>query len=176
MWTGPLRATRRKTDKGSDMSIRHLLRLSASCLLLLSSGLVLADNRTGPDLYHSITKVEVFANSAMVITPIQANQYQLVIYRLDALKNVEAAINQNIPKTEKEAKAYFAAHQAEIKRQITPAVLNGANGIAMARHYKLDRIPAVVVDGTSVIYGVTNVDQAIAMVQQHRAKNHEEAR
>jgi len=120
------------------------------------------------DLYHGITKVEVFANSAMVITPIQAEQYQLVIYRLDALKNVEAAINRNIPKTEAAARAYFAANQAEIKRQITPAVLNGANGIAMARHYKLDRIPAIVVDGVSVIYGVTNVDQAIAMVQKHR--------
>lgn len=120
------------------------------------------------DLYHGITKVEVFANSAMVITPIQAEQYQLVIYRLDALKTVEAAINRNIPKTEAAARAYFAANQAEIKRQITPAVLNGANGIAMARHYKLDRIPAIVVDGVSVIYGVTNVDQAIAMVQKHR--------
>lgn len=120
------------------------------------------------DPYHGITKVEVFANSTMVITPVQANQYQLVIYRLDALKNVEAAINRNIPKTEAAAKAYFAAHQAEIKRQITPAVLNGANGIAMARHYKLDRIPAIVVDGASVIYGVTNVDEAIAMVQKHR--------
>ncbi len=120
------------------------------------------------DLYKGVTKVEVFANSAMVITPVQANAYQLVIYRLDALKTVEAAINRNIPKTEAAARAYFAAHQAEIKRQITPTVLNGANGIAMARHYKLDHIPAIVVDGASVIYGVTNVDQAIAMVQKHR--------
>ena len=120
------------------------------------------------DLYHGITKVEVFANSAMVITPIQADRYQLVIYRLDALKNVETAINQNIPKTEAAARAYFAANQAEIKKRITPAVLNGANGIALARHYKLDRIPAIVVDGSAVIYGVTNVDQAIAMVQTHR--------
>src|SRR3990167_9501482 len=122
------------------------------------------------DPYQGITKVEVFANSAMVITPIQADRYQLVIYRLDALKNVEAAINQNIPKTEAAARAYFAANQAEIKKRITPAVLNGANGIALARHYKLERIPAIVVDGASVIYGVTNVDQAIAMVQKHRGR------
>jgi integrating conjugative element protein (TIGR03757 family) len=137
------------------------------CLMLLSwsaTGL----SAMAQDLYHGITKVEVFANSAMVITPIQADRYQLVIYRLDALKNVEAAINQNIPKTEAAARAYFAANQVEIKKRITPAVINGANGIALARHYKLERIPAIVVDGTSVIYGVTNVDQAIAMVQKHR--------
>lgn len=137
------------------------------CLLLLGL-LTVALPALAQDLYHGITKVEVFANSAMVITPIQADHYQLVIYRLDALKNVETAINQNIPKTEAAARAYFQNHQADIKKQITPAVINGANGIALARHYKLDRIPAIVVDGSAVIYGVTNVDQAIAMVQTHR--------
>jgi integrating conjugative element protein (TIGR03757 family) len=143
--------------------------LARRCLVLLGLA-VAALPALAQDLYQGITKVEVFANSAMVITPIQADRYQLVIYRLDALKNVEAAINQNIPKTEAAARAYFAANQAEIRMQITPSVLNGANGIALARHYKLERIPAIVVDGASVIYGVTNVDQAIAMVQKHRGR------
>jgi integrating conjugative element protein (TIGR03757 family) len=105
----------------------------------------------------------------MVITGGEPSRYQLAIYRLDALKNVEAAINQRLPKTEAEARAYFQAHQAEIKKQITPHVLSAANGIALARHYKLDRVPAVVVDGANVIYGVTDVPQALALVQQHRA-------
>lgn len=144
-------------------------RLFMRCLVLLALA-VTALPAPAQDLYQGITKVEVFANSAMVITPIQADRYQLVIYRLDALKNVEAAINQSIPKTEAAARAYFAANQAEIKKRITPSVLNGANGIALARHYKLERIPAIVVDGASVIYGVTNVDQAIAMVQKHRGR------
>jgi integrating conjugative element protein (TIGR03757 family) len=141
-------------------------RLRAACMLLALG--VCALPGFAQDLYQGITRVEVFANSAMVITPIQADRYHLVIYRLDALQQVEQAINKNIPQTEEAAIAYFAANQAEIKRQITPAILNGANGIALARHYKLERIPAVVVDGTSVVYGVTNVDQAIAMVQQRR--------
>lgn len=144
------------------------MRLLPPLRCALLTLLAFAQPSFSQNLYQGITKVEVFANSTMVITPIQANRYQLVIYRLDALKNVEAAINQNIPKTEAAARAYFAAHQAEIKRQITPAVINGANGIALARHYKLNRIPAIVVDGASVIYGVTDVDQAIAMVQKHR--------
>ena len=143
--------------------------LGRRCLVLLGFAVAaLPALAQAQDLYQGITKVEVFANSAMVIAPIQADRYQLVIYRLDALKNVEAAINQNIPKTEAAARTYFQKHQADIKKQITPAVINGANGIALARHYKLDRIPAIVVDGSAVIYGVTNVDQAIAMVQTHR--------
>lgn len=141
-------------------------RLRAACVLLALG--VCALPGFAQDLYQGITKVEVFSNSAMVITPIQADQYHLVIYRLDALKQVEEAINRNVPQNEAAARAYFEANQAAIKRQITPAVLNGANGIALARHYKLERIPAIVVDGASVVYGVTNVDQAIAMVQQRR--------
>ena len=121
------------------------------------------------DLYRGITKVEVFANSAMVITGGEPLRYQLAIYRLDALKNVEAAINQRLPKTEAAARAYFQANQAEIKKQITPHVLSAANGIALARHYKIDSLPAIVVDGANVIYGVPDVPQALALVQQHRA-------
>lgn len=137
------------------------------CLCMCSS-FALAQSNTA-DLYRGITKVEVFANSAMVITGGEPARYQLAIYRLDALKNVEAAINQNLPKTEAAARAYFQAHQAEIKKQITPYVLSAANGIALARHYKLDRLPAIVVDGANVIYGVPDVPQALALVQQHRA-------
>ena len=124
---------------------------------------------TSTDLYRGITKVEVFANSAMVITGGEPQRYQMAIYRLDALKNVEAAINQRLPKTEAAARAYFQANQAEIKKQITPHVLSAANGIALARHYKIDRLPAIVVDGANVIYGVPDVPQALALVQQHRA-------
>lgn len=121
------------------------------------------------DLYRGITKVEVFANSAMVITGSEPARYQFAVYRLDALKNVEAAINQKLPKTEAAAREYFRVNQAEIKKQITPYVLSAANGIALARHYKIDRLPAVVVDGSNVIYGVPDVPQALALVQQHRA-------
>jgi integrating conjugative element protein (TIGR03757 family) len=128
-----------------------------------------ASQTATPDLYRGITKVEVFANSAMVISGAQASRYQLSVYRLDALKNVEASINQRLPKTEAAAREYFRVNQAEIKKQITPHVLSAANGIALARHYKVDRLPAIVVDGANVIYGITDVPQALALVQQHRA-------
>lgn len=139
-------------------------------LLTLTMCATVAHAQSTPvNLYQGITKVEVFANSAMVITGGDPGRYQLTVYRLDALKNVEAAINQRLPKTEAAARAYFQAHQAEIKKQITPHVLNAANGIALARHYKLDRLPAIVVDGGNVVYGVTDVPQALVLVQQHRA-------
>ena len=147
------------------------LRTSLSGLAVLSAWLCAALPTLAQDPYHGITTVEVFANSAMVITGSEPSRYQFTVYRLDALKNVEAAINQRLPKTEAQAREYFRVHQAEIKKQITPHVLSAANGIALARHYKIDRLPAIVVDGSNVIYGVPDVPQALALVQQHRARS-----
>ena len=151
------------------LSFSQRSRCALLMLCALSwTGQALAQRST-QDIYRGITKVEVFANSAMVITGSEAARYQLTVYRLDALKNVEAAINQRLPKTEAAAREYFRVNQAEIKKQITPHVLSAANGIALARHYKLDRLPAIVVDGANVIYGVPDVPQALGLVQQHRA-------
>ena len=51
---------------------------------------------------QGIVSVEVFANSAMHITPSspQGLPYTLHIYRLDTLQQLEASLNQQLPKNE----------------------------------------------------------------------------
>ncbi|MFN3493638.1 MAG: TIGR03757 family integrating conjugative element protein [Hydrogenophaga sp.] len=130
---------------------------------------VLSVHPAGSASAQSVTRIEVFANSAMVITPEHAQnsqQYQVVIYRLDALKQVEAQINRNVPKTDAAAREYFARNEAQLKRAISPSVINAANGITLVNHYRIERIPAIVLDGKSVIYGVTDINQALALYQR----------
>ena len=71
--------------------------------------------------------VEVFANSAMLVTPepSPALPYQLKVYRLDAMRNIEAAINQNLPQTEAEAQQWIG-QRARIRRQVQPQVESAA--------------------------------------------------
>ena len=128
---------------------------------------------SGTALGQAATRVEVFANSSMVITPHQtqpAQSYQLVIYRLDAIKQLEAQINRHIPKTEAAAREYFARNEAQLKHSISPAVINAANGITLVNHYRIERIPAIVIDGKSVIYGITDVEQALALYRRQGAQ------
>lgn len=124
----------------------------------------------GSAMAQSVTRVEVFANSAMHVHSPANPPYQLLVYRLDALQQVQAQINQQVPKTEAEAREYFARNQEQIKRMISPAVMHGANGINLARHYGLERIPAIVFDGQSVVYGVTDVEQALALLRKSQGR------
>lgn len=118
-----------------------------------------------------ITSVEVFANSAMnVVSPNAEAPYLVKVYRVDGLSLIEGDLKRNMPKDEKQAKAYFQANQAAIKKRYAPVAANAANGITRAIHYKLDRIPAVVINQRSVVYGVTNVEQAVALYLDARVK------
>lgn len=120
-------------------------------------------------LSNGITTVEVFANSAMVITPIQSERYRLVIHRMDKLEQVKAMINQQLPKGgEGPARAWIAANQERIKRDIRPAAVAAANAISLANYYKIDRLPAIVINRQAVVYGVTDVDVALQRFQETR--------
>jgi integrating conjugative element protein (TIGR03757 family) len=48
---------------------------------------------------------------------------------------------------------------------------NSAKGLAQALHYGIDRTPAIVFDGQAVIYGVTDVDEAIERYTRWRERS-----
>ena len=119
-----------------------------------------------------VLTVEVFANSAMHITPVpaqgQALPYKLSVYRLDALQRIETTLNQQLPQKEADARAWLQANQARLKREVTPQAVAAANGIALAHHYKIKRLPAMVIDRKAVVYGLTDVGAAIERYQATR--------
>jgi integrating conjugative element protein (TIGR03757 family) len=45
---------------------------------------------------------------------------------------------------------------------------NAGNGLVQAMHYGIDRTPAIVFDRQAVIYGVTELDDAIEQYAQWR--------
>ena len=118
----------------------------------------------------AVTSVEVFVNSAMVVALPPAPQgYQLTVHRMDQLENVTRALNQRIPRGDATvARRWFADNEARIKRELTPAATATANAINRANYYKLDRIPAVVVNRRTVVYGVTDVAVALQHYQASR--------
>ncbi len=131
---------------------------------------LLAGAITLPAAAQGITTVEVFANSAMSITPASGEglPFKLDVYRLDAMQNVEHLINQSLPQTEAEAMAWVKANEARLRRQLQPMVVSSANGITLAAGYRLQRLPAIVINRQTVVYGVTDVQQAIALAQRER--------
>ena len=133
-------------------------------------GLLAALALAGAAHAQGVLTVEVFANSAMHITPRpdQRLPYQLKVYRMDGLQQLEASLNQQLPKNEGDARAWLQANQGRIKREVTPQAVAAANGVALAHHYKIKRLPAVVIDRQAVVYGLTDVEAAIQRYQATR--------
>jgi integrating conjugative element protein (TIGR03757 family) len=114
--------------------------------------------------------VEVFVNSAMAVTlPAALSGLRVTVHRMDQLDLATQAIDQQIPRGgEAEARRWVEANQARIKRQVQPAAIATANAISLATHYRIDRLPAVVINKQTVVYGVTDVNVALQHYQASR--------
>ncbi|MBD9534192.1 TIGR03757 family integrating conjugative element protein [Comamonas sp. CMM01] len=120
--------------------------------------------------HAQVTTVEVFANSAThVLQPTQP-PYVLKVYRLDAMAQIGQQITQQLPAGEEQAKLYMQQHEAQIRAKYKSQIVNAANGMSLAIHYKLDRVPAVVINRSSIIYGVSDVNQAVQLFLQSRGR------
>lgn len=112
------------------------------------------------------TTVEVFANMATLVPVPSAPAYQLQVYRLDAMTLIEEQLSQGLPAVEAQALSVLQRMESEIRRKYQAQIINASNGMTLAIHYRLDRLPAVVIDRKAVIYGVPDVERALAIYQQ----------
>lgn len=117
-----------------------------------------------------VTTVEVFANSATHIHAQPQTPYLKRIYRVDAMAAISQQLSMRLPGDEAQAKTYMLQAEAQIRKRYQDQIVNAAHGISLAIHYRLDRLPAIVINRNAVIYGIANVDQAVALYQQSRGR------
>jgi integrating conjugative element protein (TIGR03757 family) len=117
-------------------------------------------------------RIEVFANSAMPIT----NAVGATVYVLDALQLLEEQLSQGLPATEAEAVPVARERVRRLGATLQQRAANASQGMVLAARYGIDRIPAVVIDGRAIVYGITDVEQAVAAYRQRRQSTQEAAR
>lgn len=118
----------------------------------------------------TVTSVEVFANSATHVRAQQNTPYALRVFRLDAMAQVSQQMSIRLPMDEAQAKAYMLQQEANIRARYKDQIVNAANGMSLAIHYRLDRLPAIVINRSSVIYGVADVDHAVGLYLQSKGQ------
>jgi integrating conjugative element protein (TIGR03757 family) len=91
------------------------------------------------------------------------------IYEVDGLRRFEAALSEGLPGDPDAAKAEALRRIGALNEAQNATAQNAANGLAMALHYGVDRIPAIVIDGTAVVYGVTDLVDAVQRYDTWRA-------
>lgn len=113
-------------------------------------------------------RVEVFVNSAMLLTHADG----ATVYLLDGLQLLQEQLSQGLPTTEAEAARVARERMQRLGGQLQARAANAAQGMALAAQYGIDRIPAVVIDGRAIVYGMTDVQKAVAAyaLRQERAR------
>lgn len=120
----------------------------------------------------TVHKVEVFAISATTLTVANKPAYPLAIYRTDELEQAQrallapAGIGRNDKETESLQAAYLRGKGKAVLHQLAPLVSRHYQVEQLARRYAIAALPAIVINGTKVIYDVTDVDRAVAIFQK----------
>ena len=92
----------------------------------------------------------------------------VTVYAVDGLEQFDSALSQNLPTDADAAKAEALRRIGELDdARIAPAK-DAAIGLAKAVQYGVDRYPAIVVNGTAVLYGVTDLVEAVARYEAWR--------
>lgn len=92
----------------------------------------------------------------------------VTVYAVDGLKQFEATLSRNLPAGANAAKAEALRRIGELDDARMAPAKDAAIGLAKAVQYGVDRYPAVVVNGTAVVYGVTDLVEAVARYEAWR--------
>lgn len=117
-------------------------------------------------------RLEAFTTAEYVISGRNDPRLRAVsvtIYKLDGLAKFEAALSQDLPAGADAAKAEALRRIGELDEERMAPTKHAAMGLAKAVQYGIDRYPAIVIDGTAVIYGVIDLNDALQRYEAWRA-------
>jgi len=107
-------------------------------------------------------QIEVFATSTMFI----GNAERATVYRVDGRKQLLSEINQGgLPPNPQQASAIARQRIRAMGPEFTRRIEVSLQALEKTMVYGVKRVPAVVIDGRRVVYGVTDVAQAIEIVR-----------
>ncbi len=109
--------------------------------------------------------VEVFTDTQH---PIQEFRHpapglpEVRIYMLDTLNHLESRLSENLPTDPGLARQQALGRLQKIHETDRARLRQAAVGLARAAHYGIDRYPAMVFNGRAVVYGLTDLEAALA--------------
>ncbi len=111
--------------------------------------------------------VEVFTTSDRPVARHQASVFKpgvpkIRIYMLDRLHQLEVHLSEDLPTDPELARQQALDRLQEIHETDRARLRQAAVGLARAAHYGIGRYPAMVFNGHAVVYGLTDLEAALA--------------
>lgn len=154
-------------------------RTASYALTAIAVALVMAGPR---DLAHADAELpatmDIFTSAEFPIERIgfiantaRARATELTLYRVDSLEELEQLLNENLPNDPERAQAMALQRLQAGGARIRQLAQKGAEALELTLRYGIDRYPAMVFNGgESVIYGITNVEEAVAIYLTERRR------
>ena len=92
----------------------------------------------------------------------------ITIYEIDGIESIERDLSIDMPADPEKSKRIALDRIQHMDGQTRTKMHMAAQGLAKAMQYGVDRYPAIVFDGQAVVYGVTDVETALAHYQKWR--------
>jgi integrating conjugative element protein (TIGR03757 family) len=110
-------------------------------------------------------RMEVFTAGDLPIQPPASDsipsQTPLEVYEIDGIASLESALSKKPPANPDWAQRLVRKRLGQVDRLRRDAVRRSTVGLFNAAEYGIDRYPAVVFDGDAVVYGVTDLGEAL---------------
>ena len=111
-----------------------------------------------------VLSVEVFTASEHPITGVEDERLRattVMAYSVDGLERFESGLSEGLPPDPEAAKTEALRRIQQLDDARLAPAKNAAIGLARAVQYGVDRYPAIVFNGTAVVYGVTDLVDAV---------------
>ena len=129
------------------------------------AGLVILVTANGAVSASGQPTVEVFTASDLpIVTDLVAEGVQ--VYEIDGIKRFEAQLSRGLTSDADAARRQAIERVAQMDEGRMQRVQHSAIGLSKAMQYGIDRYPAVVFDGEAVVYGVTDLAEALHRYHQ----------
>ena len=116
-----------------------------------------------------LAEIAVYTTSYLPVK--NTTRHEATVWVLDAPDKPLAELSKGLPNTYEEAKpAAVARINSAEGRRLLGDLQNAYQGVISAWRRQLTDLPAVVVDGEYVVYGVYDLDAALQMIERHRGE------
>jgi integrating conjugative element protein (TIGR03757 family) len=137
--------------------------------------LAMGDSVAGPIGVEVPDIVEVFGTVETIVAAAQNAKTQpgfgeikLRVYELDSISRLEVALSKDLTTDPSESERIVLQRMQGLEARGSARMRRAAIGLARAKHYGIDRCPAIVFNGEALVYGVTDLQVALKLYRQWR--------
>ncbi len=111
-------------------------------------------------------RVEVFTAQDLPIQPVRRGDAASVkmtieVYALDGIERFEAILSERLPTDRNAARRAALKRVSQVDAVRIEEAQRAAVGLVRAAEYGIDGYPAIVFDGQAVVYGITDIGEAL---------------